>query len=154
MAPCDDDGDGLPEADNRRVDPQRLQYKSVIVFDPCQGVEHAGADDVLGQKQRDREAEKNLDRFTRGHHQRAAAVERQQYQRQMDDNRAIEDDCTERISPDQQEPWTHGLGSGDRDKQHRMVEKMHGDEHHQHHSRDEPRCPQVLVGQQSVRWSL
>ena len=99
MRPDHDQRDGLPHADCRRGDPQRAHHIFVGVADIVQFVKQARSDDMLGDEQRDQQPENDLRGLARRHDQRAPAIERDQRQHEMDEQRTVEQDRRRRVAP-------------------------------------------------------
>ena len=149
MRPDHDQRDGLPHADCRRGDPQRAHHIFVGVPDIEQLVKQPRADDMLGDEQRDQQAENDLRRFARRHDQRAAAIERDQRQHEMDEQRTVEQDVAGGLRQTRKKDVPARLGRLERDQIERVIGQMRDHEQYQHQPRGEPR-----IAQQALRNSM
>lgn len=110
------------------------------------------ADHVLGNQKRDGEAEQYLCPFSHRHGQRAALVEREQRQKEMRGDRAVEEQRPGRVAPDQQEHRAPLISCFKRDQEQRMVQEMQRHERHQHKAGHQPCVAEPRVRQPSGRW--
>ena len=132
MRPDDDQSDGLPNADSRRVDPQRPHHILVVSRTSYISWSSACSDDMLGDEQRDQQAEQDLRGLARRHDQRAPAVERHQHQHEMHEQRAVEQNRRRRIAPRGEKDLPPRLRSFERDQVEGVIGEMGDDEHHHH----------------------
>jgi hypothetical protein len=104
---------------------------------PEQRPGEACADHVRDEERRDRQAEHELRRFPEGHAQGAAAVEADQRQDKMREQRAVQQDRAHRAAPPERERHAHAIHGLDRDHAERVVQEMPDHEGRDHQPRDQ-----------------
>ena len=126
-------------ADRGRVDPQRADHEFVVDVDAGHRAVDAGADDVLGDKQRNEKAEHDLRSLLGRHLQRALEIKRAQHENDVDGRRAIEDDSSRKRAPWLGQPFEARIGHLYRNEVQRQIGEMHGYENHEDQAGDEAR---------------
>ena len=113
------------------IDPQQISVVADIGVEKIVG--DAGADDMAGEQDRDREAEDDLAQLGDAQPQAPPLPQRPQCQRVMDEKAAVEQRLRRPVRPDPEDVPQHILHRLERDQADRMVEQMHRHigEHHQ-----------------------
>ena len=106
---------------------QRAQYPGVTALDSEIVVRHARAHDMDDAQRDDRTAKDELRPFPGREPQRATAEQRPQREKEMQQQRAVEDGLTRQALPDEDEPDAAHLNHAERDQSQRMIEQMGGD---------------------------
>jgi hypothetical protein len=143
MRPCDQDQQGLAEAVDRILAPQRQHGLGVQVFDAIPFVSHAGADKMGREQGWNTESERKLERLPERNAQMPPLIKRVERQSKMGQQRAVEKRGAQRIAPQSQKPFAAGFHGIERYQSEGMIEQMCGEIGEEHQARDDPSPPNV-----------
>ena len=119
--PDDQQQDRLQRAGNRRADPEFEQFLRIALFEAELAQRHAGADHMLGQQERDGEAEDELGRLQPRPPEMAPFVERPEAEAHMGQERYIEKRRARRRLPNELLDRKAALHRRDRNVAERVI---------------------------------
>jgi len=107
-----------------RIDPQRVHDPGVVDVASEQLPRQARSDHVRDEQRRQREAERDLQRLPGRHAQGPAAGERGQREREMREQRAVQEQRAGAAAPPQREPAAHRVHGAERNDAKRVIEEV------------------------------
>ena len=116
-----------------------LHDPGIVEVDAPDRQDDPRAGDMRNEQKGKQQSKTQLECLAGGHAERAAPVERQKRQREVDQDGAVEQDGSRHAAPQEIEPSAPGLHRGKRDEPQGMIEKMRGEKTAENESGHQPK---------------